>query len=239
MATILVVDDDKRILDVVAFALEGAGHATIRALTGDDAIAMARTQNPDFVVLDVGLPGRDGLEVCRILRSEERFTHLPILFLSARDEEIDRILGLEMGADDYVTKPFSPRELTARVAAILRRSAASAPPAKGTLAHGAVRLDLDCARASLGATEIALTAQEMAILRVLLTQPGHVLDRSRIVDLAYDGNIHVSDRTVDSHVRNIRAKFAAAGCENVIDTVPRLGFRLGACTLDVGADGRE
>ncbi|WP_136656456.1 response regulator transcription factor [Nitratireductor sp. XY-223] len=231
MALILVVDDDPHIIDVVAFALERAGHLVSRAGDGDEALMMARSGNPDLIVLDVGLPKRDGLEVCRLLRSEDRFSDLPILFLSALDEEVDRIVGLEMGADDYVTKPFSPRELTARVSTILRRSGPKQEARGSALSHGVVCLDSDRAEATCNGDRLSLTALEMSILQVLLKRPGTVFSRGRIIEFAYDGNIHVSDRTIDSHIRNLRSKFAAAGCSDVIETVPRLGFRLGACTI--------
>ena len=228
MSTILVADDDPHIREVVVFALERAGHRAVVARTGDEALTMAVTSAPDLVVLDVGMPGRDGLDVCRALRADERTAGLPVLFLSARDEEIDRVLGLEMGGDDYVTKPFSPRELTARVAAILRRGR---PTSTGTsvLSHGAVRYDPDRAEVTSDGEPISLTANEMAILGVLLARPGVVFDRAAIIAQAYGGRIHVSDRTVDSHIRNLRAKFAAAGRGDVIETVHSLGFRLGPC----------
>jgi two-component system OmpR family response regulator len=231
MATILVADDDPHIREVVAFALEKSGHRIVPARDGDEALALARSGRPDLVVLDVGMPGEDGLSVCRRLRADPAFAELPVLFLSARDEEVDRILGLEMGGDDYVTKPFSPRELVARVTAILRRSAGrGTETAEPVLAHGRVRLDPARAEARCDDTLVALTAQELSILKVLLARPGVVFDRTRIVDLAYPGNIHVSDRTIDSHIRNMRAKFAAAGCADVIETVHGLGFRLGPCS---------
>ena len=228
MGSILVADDDPHILDVVAHALERTGHRVIRARDGDEALMRARTEAPDLLVLDVGMPRRDGLDVCRTLRSEGAGP--PILFLSARDEEVDRILGLEMGGDDYVTKPFSPRELSARVAAILRRASATSDETPRPLEHGVVTLDAARARVGCGEANVSLTALELAILGTLMDRPGIVLSRARIIESAYDG-IHVSDRTVDSHVRNLRAKFALAGCDDVIQTVPRLGFRLGPCTL--------
>ena len=233
MSAILVADDDPHILDVVAHALERAGHAVSRASDGDEALMRARTEAPDLIVLDVGMPRRDGLDVCRTLRAEgvgDGRNGPPILFLSARDEEVDRILGLEMGGDDYVTKPFSPRELTARVAAILRRAAGPADTEPQPLAHGAVLYDPARARVACDGRDVTLTALELALLGALMARPGVVLTRERIIDTAYDG-IHVSDRTVDSHVRNLRAKFAAAGSTDVIETVPRLGFRLGPCTV--------
>jgi len=231
MATILVADDDPHIREVVAFALEKAGHRVTTARDGDEAFTLAHTRQLDLLVLDVGMPGRDGLDVCRSLRADPTAAAVPILFLSARDEEVDRILGLEMGGDDYVTKPFSPRELVARVAAVLRRSNAVAePPPNQIFSHGEVRLDMGRAEARLGDRPVALTAQELSILAVFLSRPGIVFDRGRIVGLAYAGNIHVSDRTIDSHVRNLRAKFAATGCIDLIETVHGLGFRLGPCT---------
>ena len=229
MATVLVADDDPHIREVVVFALERAGHRAIVARNGDEALASARTQAPDLVILDVGMPGRDGLEVCRALRAAPETGALPVLFLSARDEEIDRVLGLEMGGDDYVTKPFSPRELTARVNAILRRGQPLAETVRSALQHGAVRLDRERAEATSGNEPVPLTANEMAILGVLLSRPGVVFDRAAIIAQAYGGRIHVSDRTVDSHIRNLRAKFAALGRDDVIETVHSLGFRLGPC----------
>ena len=228
MATVLVADDDPHIREVVVFALERAGHRAVVAKNGDEALTMASTTAPELVILDVGMPGRDGLDVCRALRADDRTHALPVLFLSARDDEIDRVLGLEMGGDDYVTKPFSPRELTARVAAILRRGR---PTEAGSpaLSHGTVRLDRDRAEVTSDGEPVSLTANEMAILGVLMARPGVVFDRAAIIAQAYGGRIHVSDRTVDSHIRNLRAKFAAAGLEDVVETVHSLGFRLGPC----------
>ena len=229
MGTVLVADDDSHIREVVVFALERAGHRAICAKDGEEALDLARSRSPDLMVLDVGMPGRDGLEVCRTIRADSRIADLPVLFLSARDEEVDRILGLEMGGDDYVTKPFSPRELVARVSAILRRGRAGSSSEDPVFRHGGVEFDTGRAEVSMRGEPVALTANEMAILRVLIARPGRVFDRASIVDLAYGGRIHVSDRTVDSHVRNMRAKFGAAGGTDVIETVHGLGFRLGPC----------
>ena len=159
------------------------------------------------------MPEMDGLEVCRQIR---KTSDMPILFLSARDEEIDRVLGLELGGDDYVTKPFSPRELVARVNVILRAGAQRAGSRRQARPLNAWRADARSGRAHARASTdapVALTALEFAILRTLLARPGIVFSRDQIMDAAYAGNIHVSDRTIDSHVRNIRAKFAAAGCD--------------------------
>ncbi len=179
------------------------------------------------MVPDIGVPEMDGLEFCRQIR---KTSDTPILFLSARDEEIDRILGLEIGGDDYVTKPFSPRELVARVNAILRRARNTpAPVATRTLSHGALAIDCDAHTATFAGIPVSLTALEFGILRTLLARPGFVFTRELILDTAYAGNIHVADRTIDSHVRNIRAKMASAGCESVIETVHGVGFQLGRC----------
>jgi two-component system OmpR family response regulator len=169
----------------------------------------------------------DGLEVCRQIR---KTSDTPILFLSARDEEIDRILGLEIGGDDYVTKPFSPRELVARVHAILRRARnAPAPAAAKTMNHGGLSIETDARSVAFEGTPVSLTALEFDILRTLLARPGFVFTRELILEAAYAGNIHVADRTIDSHVRNIRAKMAVAGCETVIETVHGVGFKLARC----------
>jgi two-component system OmpR family response regulator len=197
------------------------------AQDGREALRQFDRNVHDLVVLDIGMPEMDGLEVCRQIRKN---ADTPILFLSARDEEIDRVLGLEIGGDDYVTKPFSPRELVARVNAILRRARSTpAPAAAKLMSHGRLALDLDAHSASFGDAPVALTALEFSILRTLLARPGVVFTRELILDAAYAGNIHVADRTIDSHVRNIRAKMALAGCDTVIETVHGVGFRLGRC----------
>ncbi|WP_245973953.1 response regulator [Bosea caraganae] len=232
MHRILVVDDDPHIRDVICFALEKAGMATEIARNGSEALKLAELRVPDLIVLDIGMPELDGLEVCRRLR---RTSEVPILFLSARSDEIDRILGLEMGGDDYVTKPFSPRELVARVNVILRRMNGSgngeAREAKA-LSHGELALDPARRSAAFAGRELGLTAIEFAMLAAMLARPRVVLGREQLMSAAYDGKVHVSDRTIDSHIRNIRAKCAAAGCASAIETVHGVGFRLGACEAE-------
>jgi len=228
---ILVVDDDPHIREVIGFALEKAGMRVTSAKDGGEALALFAREAPDLVVLDVGMPEIDGLEVCRRIR---KISETPILFLSARDEEIDRIIGLEIGGDDYVTKPFSPRELVARVNAILKRAHGSArgeEEAK-SLAQGALKMALAEHRATLGDDELALTAIEFEILKTFLARPRQVFTREQILDAAYGGAIHVSDRTIDSHIRNIRAKCAAAGCTGAVETVHGVGFKLGRCEIE-------
>jgi two-component system OmpR family response regulator len=221
---ILVVDDDPHIRDVICFALSSAGMTPSTAADGAQALAAIATGHADLVVLDIGLPEIDGLEVCRRIRKE---SDLPILFLSSRSEEIDRIVGLELGGDDYVVKPFSPRELVARVGAILKRGRAHpADDDAAALQRGQLFLDVSRFRAAFGGNDIPLTPIEFTILRAIAAKPGVVFNRNRIVALAYARNINVSDRTIDSHIRNIRAKFAAAGCAEIVETVHGVGFRL-------------
>jgi two-component system OmpR family response regulator len=225
---ILVADDDPHIREVICFALEKADMRTTAVADGAAALREIGRRPPDLVVLDIGMPEMDGLEVCRRLRQT---SDVPVLFLSARDEEIDRVLGLEMGGDDYVTKPFSPRELVARVKVILRR-ARPAPPEPADdrqFAHGKLTLAPASHGASFDGKPLALTGIEFSILKGFLMRPRNVLDRDAVMANAYAGRIHVADRTVDSHIRNIRAKLAAAGCLDIIETVHGVGFRLGRC----------
>lgn len=230
---ILVADDDRHILDILSFAVTKAGHGVRLASDGTEAMRLFAERVPDIVVLDIGMPGMDGLDVCRAIRST---SNVPILFLSARDEEIDRILGLEIGGDDYVVKPFSPRELTSRISAIMRRTGArKEAPEADVLSKGAVRIDRNRRSVRAGEASIALTATEFAILACLMERPGFVRSRDAIMDAAHGPAISVSDRTIDSHVRNIRSKFGAAGCADVVETVHGAGFRIGSCALADGA----
>ena len=229
--TILIVDDDSHIREVVRFALAKAGFRTAEAGDGREALAAFDRVAPDLVVLDIIMPEMDGTDVCRELRARSR---VPIVFLSSKDEEIDRVVGLELGGDDYVTKPFSPRELVARVRAVLRRAgepAAPAAPAEGrpnVLVHGKLRLDLDRFQAFWQGTEVVLTVTEFGVLRTLLGYPGKVYSRSELMDRAYNEHTVVTERTIDSHVRRVRRKFADAGGDP-IETVHGVGYKLGPC----------
>jgi two-component system OmpR family response regulator len=229
MAKILIVDDDPAIRDVVRFALTRAGFEAVEAADGPAALDAFAAAAPDLVVLDVLLPGLDGIEVCRELR---RRSSVPILFLSSKEDEVDRVVGLELGGDDYIGKPFSPRELVARVRALLRRAAPArtpAPPAPQTLRrHGKLTLDLDFVRASWDGQEVQLTATEFGILRTLIGRPGKVYSRDDLMDGAYGVDKVVSDRTIDSHVRRLRAKFAAIGAAPV-ETLHGFGYKLAPC----------
>ncbi len=224
--TVLIADDDPHIRQVVRYALAQEGLEVAEAADGAEALAEFARVAPDLVVLDVGMPEADGLDVCREIRK----THeTPILFLSARDEEIDRILGLEIGGDDYVGKPFSPRELTARVKAILKRAAPAPEPDDEILDHGLVRLAPAQHEASFDGRPLSLTPLEFSILATLVRRKDRVVTRDDIQAGAYKMNVHVSGRTIDSHVRNIRQKLAAAGAGQAVETVHGVGFRLGAC----------
>ncbi len=227
--TILVVDDDPNIREVICFALQKASYRHEIASDGKEALDKAALHAPALIILDIGLPEMDGLDVCRELRKK---SEVPILFLSARDDEIDRIIGLELGADDYVTKPFSPRELIARVGVILKRYGApqtTSAPETPLMRHGLLVLEKEERQVSVNDAEIGLTAIEFEILSALMERPKIVYTRERILEKAYKDNIHVSDRTIDSHIRNIRAKLAAGGCCDAIETVHGVGFRLGPC----------
>ena len=224
MQRVLIADDEPTIRQVIGFALEKAGYATVMARNGAEVLQTIRRGAPDLLILDIGMPEMDGLAVCREIR---KTSDLPILFLSARDEEIDRVLGLEIGADDYVTKPFSARELVARVGAILKRGRAGVGRLKGAVTHGKVRLDTDQHLVTFDDASLALTALEFEILATFMARPQFVFARETIMQAAYGGAIHVSDRTIDSHIRNLRGKFAAAGCRSIIETVHGVGFRLG------------
>ncbi len=231
MADVLLVDDDGHIREVVRFALQKAGHRVVEAADGRAALEAFAAEPFDVVVLDIVMPEADGLEVCRQIRAR---SPVPILFLSSRDDELDRVLGLEMGADDYVTKPFSPRELVARVKAMLRRvevdraqSAAPSAPAAEIRRHGQLSLDLTRHRAYWGEAELTLTVTEFNLLAALLRAPGRAYTRDELVERAWGPGHHLEDRTVDSHVRRIRRKFAAVGGDPV-ETVYGLGYRLRA-----------
>jgi two-component system, OmpR family, response regulator len=220
---ILVVDDDPQIREVVVIALERAGFQVMTAADGAAGLRMGLRDAPSLIVLDVGLPEMDGLEVCRRIRAS---SDVPILFLTARDDEIDRILGLEMGADDYVTKPFSPRELVARTKAILKRAGGVSSP---VLTHGALMLNRSRHECRVAGVPVTLTAIEAHLLACLMQKPGEVLRRPQLVAAVWGARSDVSDRTLDSHIRNLRGKLATAGLEFAVETLHGVGLRMGPC----------
>lgn len=222
--TVLIVDDDGDIRDVVRIALSQAGYQTEEAADGRAGLDAIARIKPDLVVLDIGLPEMDGLEVCRTVRVT---SEVPILFLTAQGDEIDRIVGLEMGADDYLPKPFSPRELVARVKAVLRRGGVDV--ADQPLRHGILEADPTRHLCRVSGEVVTLTAREMDLLVKLMTRPDQVHSRPALVDAIYGVNVHVSDRTMDSHLRNLRAKLGDAGCGDAVETMHGIGIRMGPC----------
>ena len=226
LPTVLIADDDPHIREVVRFALSRAGIGCIEAADGAEALRIFERTRPDLLLVDVLMPEVDGTEVCRRVRA---VSSVPILFLSSKADEVDKIVGLEIGADDYVTKPFSPRELVARVRAALRRAERGQTPFSETiLRHGALALDLERHEARWKEIPVALTAVEFNLVKTMLAHPGRVFTREALMTVAYPEPTYVSDRTIDSHVRGIREKFAVAGGAP-IETVRGVGYKVGPC----------
>jgi len=224
-----VVDDDPHIREVLRFALDRGGFAVDEAIDGRQALELFERSVPDLVVLDILMPEMDGTDVCRRLRSGAH-PQVPIIFLSSKSDEIDRVLGLELGGDDYVTKPFSPRELVARVRAVLRRGAvkgdaAEAKSGEGVLRAGSLLLDPERFELRIDGREVPLTVTEFGLLRTLMSRPGKVFTRDELMSRAYREHVVVSDRTINTHVKRLRRKLAVAGSEP-IETVHGLGYRL-------------
>lgn len=223
MTRILVVDDDPHLREVLRYTLERQGWSVREAADGLVALNLLRNETADLLVLDVTMPELDGIETCRRIRQN---SNIPIVFLSSRDEELDRILGLEMGGDDYLTKPFSPRELVSRIKAVLRRARPETPSTPVVaLQAGRLKLDPNLHRAWVDETEVTLTVTEFAILQTLLSHPGRAYNREELTDRSYGEGHHISDRTLDSHIRRIRQKCKDAGLDP-IETVHGLGYRL-------------
>jgi len=227
MPNVLVVDDEPHIRDVVQYALEREGFSVRCAGDGVAALAALDAAPADLIVLDILMPELDGLSLCRRIRERSA---VPIIFLSSRAQEVDRILGLELGGDDYVTKPFSPRELATRVKAVLRRAGGRPASAAGSgapelLRHGAIEMDLARHEVRVGERKVSdLTVTEFAVLVALLERPGRVLTRSQLIDRAYAHDNHVTERTIDTHIRRIRAKLRPFGVDP-IGTVHGLGYK--------------
>ena len=223
---ILVVDDDPHIRELLVFALGKAGMRPSEASDGEEALAAIGRDMPDLMVLDINMPRLNGLDLCRRLRAAGGAgAALPILFLSSRDDEIDRIVGIEIGGDDYVVKPFSPREVVARVGAILKRGVATAPqPASVT--HHRLTLDTEGWEARWDDAPVSLTATEFQLLLLLASMPARVFSRDAIIDRLHGPGFAITDRTIDSHVRNLRAKFGEA---DLIETRAGIGYRIGGC----------
>ena len=222
MKQILVVDDEPRIAEICRDYLERAGFTVLSAGNGADAVSLARSKQPDLIVLDLGLPKMDGLDVTRAIR---RHSNVPIIMLTARVEESDKLIGLELGADDYLTKPFSPRELVARVRAVFRRTELG--PARGDVIRaGGVTLDVPRMQARLGKRAIDLTSTEFELLATMMRQPGRVFTRGQLLDAIRGDQIESFDRAVDAHVKNLRRKLEPDAKEpRYVLTVYGVGYK--------------
>jgi two-component system phosphate regulon response regulator PhoB len=221
-ARVLVVDDEPDLLELVRVNLSQSGYTVETAASGSEALAALRRAPPDVMVLDLMLPDLSGTELCARVRADQRLTGLPIIMLTAKSEEIDRVVGLELGADDYVTKPFSPRELALRVRAVLRRRAPAGEEAR-VFEHGDLRVDPDSHRATVSGREISLTAKEFQLLVALMGRPGRVMTRERLLDEVWGSDITVTSRTIDTHLKRLREKLGKAG--DLIETVRGVGYR--------------
>lgn len=219
---ILVVDDEKDITELVAWHLNHAGYDVIVARNGEEALDRAREATPDLVILDIMMPDLPGLEVCRMLKSDERTRNVPVIFLTARGEEIDRVVGFELGADDYVTKPFSPRELVLRVRALLKRRRGDAD-LKPALVAGDLRVDRDRHEVTLGKNPVDLTATEFKLLAHLMENAGRAMTRDGLLDSVWGNDAFVTDRTIDTHIKRLRAKLGRVG--ERVETVRGVGYR--------------
>lgn len=224
--SILIVDDEPDLLEMVEFNLEKAGFRVLTAATGSQALSVARAERPALILLDLMLPDVQGTEVCRILKSEERTRDIPVIMVTARGEEIDRVVGFELGAEDYVVKPFSPRELVLRVRAMLKRAARGSgeeEDKEAVLEFGSIRLDQERHRVWVGEEEVQLTALEFRLLTTFIRRRGRVQSRERLLDDVWGIDVEVTTRTVDTHVKRLREKLLDAG--QYIETVRGVGYR--------------
>ena len=225
MARILVVEDEKDLQEVLAYNLRQAGHTAVVVGTGREALAAIPEQRPDLVLLDLMLPDVSGIEICRKLKGDPATRDLPIVMVTAKGDEVDRVVGFELGADDYVVKPYSLRELLLRVDAVLRRTSPAAGPvgSRGVLLFGKLRVDRDAHRVWVDEEEITLTALELRLLSTLLERRGRVQSRPALLDDVWGMSGEVTTRTVDTHVKRLREKLGGAG--PYIETVRGVGYR--------------
>lgn len=227
MARVLIVDDDKQIVRVVRAYLEREGFDVQYAYDGETALHIIRRERPDLVVLDLLLPGRDGWEITRIMRSDEALASIPIIMLTARVDDTDKIVGLELGADDYVTKPFNPREVVARVRAVLRRVGAAPSRRPSVLQVRDLVMDVDRYEVTRAGQPIELTPTEFALLRAFMENPGHAFTRLELIEKALGYAYEGMDRTIDSHIKNLRRKIEPDPKHpTYIETVYGVGYRL-------------
>ena len=225
MARVLIVDDEEDLLELLAYNLEVSGFVVDRAASGRAALDLADRQRPDLIVLDVMLPDLQGFEVLRILRTREKTRGVPVILLTARGEETDKLVGFELGADDYVTKPFSPREFVARVRAVLKRDLGQ-DRVRPRLRFGGLEVDLDAHRVYRGGEEVVLAPQEFRLLAFFVTHPNRVYTREQLLSQAWDPEVYVDPRTVDVHIRRLRSRVETDPSEPCrIETVRGTGYR--------------
>ncbi len=233
--TVMVVEDDADIRELLRYNLAQEGHTVEEAADGDQALKLIERRVPDLLVLDLMMPGMPGLELCRKLRAAPATATLPILIVTAKGEEVDRILGLEMGADDYVVKPFSPREVVARIKALLRRAArvAALPEAAGVYEHGRLRIDFGTYEVSVAGQRRVLCLREFELLKFFVQHPGRVYSREQLLDLVWGRDTFVEPRTVDVHVRRLRKQIERDDDQpELILTVRGVGYRFSPEALD-------
>ena len=223
MATILVVDDERDLQNLLDFNLRQAGFETVLASTGEQALQAVRRRVPDLVLLDLMLPDLPGTEICRQVKSDPRTRAVPVVMLTARGEELDRVVGFELGADDYVVKPFSMRELVLRVKAVLRRAGQQGGD-RPRSELGPIRLDVEAHRCTIAGEEVSLTPLEFRLLATLMTRAGRVQSRERLLTDVWEMSSELETRTVDTHVKRLREKIGAAG--QYIETVRGVGYRI-------------
>ncbi len=224
MTSILLVDDERDLLSLLDFNLRAAGFETLLATTGEQALSHLRRRVPDIVLLDLMLPDVPGTEVCRQLKSDPRTKHVPVVMLTAKGEEVDRVVGFELGADDYVTKPFSVRELVLRLKAVLRRAGAARTTERPPESVGPIRVDVDAHRAFVDGEEIQLTPLEFRLLTTFMARLGRVQSREQLLEDVWEMSSEVETRTVDTHVKRLREKLGSG--RDLLETVRGIGYRL-------------
>ena len=224
MTAVLLVDDERDLLSLLDFNLRAAGFETLLATTGEQALAHLRRRVPDLVLLDVMLPDISGTEICRQLKGNPRTKHVPVVMLTAKGEEVDRVVGFEIGADDYVTKPFSVRELVLRLRAVLRRSGSARGHEQPPESVGPIRVDVDAHRAFVDGAEVQLTPIEFKLLTTLMARLGRVQSREQLLEDVWEMSAEVETRTVDTHVKRLREKLGSG--RDLLETVRGVGYRL-------------
>ena len=218
---ILIVEDNEDIIEMIAYNLKKEGYRVLSILDGEEAIGLAKREKPDLIILDLMLPGMDGLEVCRAIKNKESLSAIPIIMLTAKSQEADKVVGLELGADDYMTKPFSPRELIARIKAVLRRT--KPVVSAGKIELGMIVIDTLRHKVAVSGKSVLLTPTEFKLLEFMAQRPGIVLSRDKILDAVFGYESEIYDRTIDTHMKSLRKKLGRA--RDYIETVRGIGYR--------------